>query len=235
MPGLMDSEVTSLLTPIVQALFAREPDAPAAQLLIAHGWDTATSQFTGPLHRSELATALVRLQTTEEDPMDVDGASSSVPAVSEREAGSFLWVHPQYICLVTKVQKEQPGMTVQRATEILMLRHRAAVKVQRAFRASRPAYRHRPWLQKEVSLKEAVEFLCGKPTLVTLAMDIWNNEGSPSIGRATETLMLRHRAKARVHAELAAGGSPGLKGTRPGAPRDSHELPRPHHPRRVRP
>lgn len=81
-PGLLDSEITSLLTPLAQDLFAREPDSPAAQLLIAHGWDAATSQFTGPLQRRELASALVLTPEKASAPMDVDGGPGREPARS---------------------------------------------------------------------------------------------------------------------------------------------------------
>lgn len=117
--------------------------------------------------------------------------------VSRQEASEFLWADARHVLMANAVQREHPGITAHQAVGFLILRHRAAVKVQRAFRAWRG-----PWPQKVVSLDEATGFLMGHPERVTLVMAIWTDSGAFSIGRATEILVLRHRAKAKVHAEL---------------------------------
>lgn len=67
------------------------------------------------------------------------------------------------------------------------------------------AHRHQPWAQKEVSLEEAAGFLRVHPTRVALAQHVWRACGDVSIGRATEILVLHHRAAAKVHTELTGG------------------------------
>lgn len=60
------------------------------------------------------------------------------------------------------------------------------------------------WPQTEISLDEATVFLGDNRTRFGLAKDIHADMKYISLGRATEILVLRHRALARVHAELGA-------------------------------
>lgn len=77
-PRLMDSEVSSMITPVVLEVLAKAPQSAAVQVFLDFGWDPASCQFARPLERMPMAACILALTAPAEREPDTGAPSSSV-------------------------------------------------------------------------------------------------------------------------------------------------------------
>lgn len=94
-PRLLDSEVSSIITPLVLEVLAEAPQSAAAEIFLQFGWDLGTSQFSRPLEREPMAACILALvspaerETAEETMPEVDSLRPHcvpVPGANELKA-----------------------------------------------------------------------------------------------------------------------------------------------------